>query len=179
MLHGDAAEHRNMPTDDAIKFIYKDFTMKTKRIVQSAYQHPDAVQTLLKTLVDNRPLTVLQYDHLNKYLTQRREVQRKAEIGEETGNFDYGMTPTTSTKSVQPLQASMPSSTSTQQDLQKKILEILNKKPLKTQMKESSFEVKPKKMTESEKDELKNKLMQDDKIKQAMMALRNSKRLGK
>jgi len=83
-LYGDATEHRNMPTDDAIKFIYKDFTNKTKGISQSQYEHPDAVQSLLKTLAENRSLTVTQYDHIVKYLAQRREYQVKAEIGEES-----------------------------------------------------------------------------------------------
>lgn len=172
-----------MPIDDAIKFIYKDFTMKTKKITQNVYQHPDAVQTLLKTLADNRSLTVLQYDHMVKYLQTRREIQRKAEIGEDTGNFDFSMDTTSSysgpkSSAAPPLQASMPTPSNPQQDLQKKILEILNKKPLIQQL-TKKVEVKSKPMTQSEKDDLKNKLMQDDKIKQAMMALRNSKKLTK
>lgn len=60
-------------------------------------------------------------------------------------------------------------------DLQKKILEILNKKSI---VEELAKKVEPKsnKMTNEEKEELKNKLMQDDKIKQAMSALKNFKK---
>lgn len=172
-----------MPIDDAIKFIYKDFILKTKKITPNVYQHPDAVQTLLKTLTDNRSLTVLQYDHIIKYLNQRREVQRKAEIGEDMGSFDFSMDTTSPYSDSKPtttpsLQSTLPAPANPTQDLQKKILEILNKKPLLQQL-SKNVEVKPRPMTKTEQDELKNKLMQDDKIKQAMNALRNSKKLTK
>lgn len=165
-----------MPIEDAIKFIYKDFCNKTKKIVQNVYQHPDAIQTLLKTLADNRSLTVLQYDHIIKYLTSRREIQRKAEIGEDDdsymdtlGQSSYNQVKTFSSYS------SAPKTTNPQDDLQKKILEILNKKPLIQQLAKKA-EAKAKPMTSSEKEELKAKLMNDDKIKEAMNALRNSKK---
>jgi len=183
ILYGDAAEHRNMPLDDAIKFIYKDFCNKTKKITQNVYQHPDAMQTLLKTLADNRSLTVLQYDHIIKYLAQRREVQRKAEIGEDaeevefldTNSSGYNQTkaPTTSFGSM-----SMPAPANPKDDLQKKILEILNKKPVVQQL-AKTVEAKPKPMTNSERELLKMKLRGDPKIKLAMGALRNSKKLPK
>jgi len=160
-LYGDATEHRNMPTDDAIKFIYKDFTNKTKGISQSQYEHPDAVQSLLKTLAENRSLTVTQYDHIVKYLAQRREYQVKAEIGEESTAMD-----------ITPITTTMPSQAEKSgNDLQKKILEILNKKPLTQQI------TKPTKpLTQAERDELKRKLLQDDKIKQAMDSIIASKK---
>lgn len=169
-----------MPLEDAIRFIYKDFSNKTK-VTQSVYQHPDAIQTLLKTLGDNRSLTVLQYDHIIKYLSQRREVQRKMEIGEDANDMDYA--DSTSFSSIQtsaPVnQAQQPAPVSNpQDDLQKKILEILNKKPLMQQL-SKKVETKSQPMTQKEKEELKNKLLQDDKIKQAMSALRNSKKLSK
>lgn len=66
-----------MPTDDALRFIYKDFMVKSKNLKTAFYKHPDSVHTMLKTLVDNRSLTVIQYDFLIQYLGQRREVQRK------------------------------------------------------------------------------------------------------
>lgn len=168
-----------MPLEDAIRFIYKDFSNKTKKITQSVYQHPDAIQTLLKTLGDNRSLTVLQYDHIIKYLSARREVQRKMEIGEDANDMDYA--DSTSFSSIQtPVnqgQQSAPVS-NPQDDLQKKILEILNKKPLMQQL-TKRVETKSQPMTQKEKEDLKNKLLQDDKIKQAMSALRNSKKLSK
>jgi IS30 family transposase len=100
-------------------------------------------------------------------LTARREVQRKAEIGEEIE---------TEPAEIEPAEEKRPivRAPTAQDDLQKKILEILNKKPLMQQI-AKKVEVKPKSMTQVEKDELKNKLMKDDKIKQAMIALRNTK----
>lgn len=72
-----------MPTDDALKFIYKDFMVKTKNLKAAFYKHPDSIQTMLKSLVDNRSLTVIQYDYLIQYLNQRKEVQKKVEIGQD------------------------------------------------------------------------------------------------
>lgn len=72
-----------MPTDDALKFIYKDFMVKTKSLKSAFYKHPDSIQTMLKSLVDNRSLTVIQYDYLIQYLNQRKEVQKKLEIGQD------------------------------------------------------------------------------------------------
>lgn len=167
-----------MPLEDAIKFIYKDFCNKTKRIAKNVYQHPDAIQTLLKTLADNRSLTVLQYDHIIKYLAQRREVQRRAEIGEDAEAVEF--TDTAATGYNQPpvvapvLQAPAPV-VNPQDDLQKKILEILNKKPLVQQL---AKKVEPKPMTSSEKELLKKKLLDNPNIRQAMGALRNSKKMS-
>lgn len=72
-----------MPTDDALKFIYKDFMVKSKNLKTAFYKHPDSVHTMIKTLLENRSLTVIQYDFLIQYLGQRREVQRKLEIGQD------------------------------------------------------------------------------------------------
>lgn len=166
-----------MPFDDAIKFIYKDFCNKTKKVASNVNQHPDAIQTLFKTLADNRSLTVLQYEHIIKYLKVRQDVQRKAEIGEDAADINYMDTLSTmklmTPALVQP-QAPAPVNTS-HEDLQKKILEILNKKPLMQQLAKNA-EVKSKPMTNTEKEELKNRLLQDDKIKLAMASLRNFKK---
>lgn len=105
----------------------------------------------------------------------RREVQRKAEIGEDACEIDYSHD-TPPVKYIE-RRIERPAS-STQDDLQKKILEILNKKPIMQQI-AKKVEVKPKPMTPTEKEDLKHKLLQDDKIKAAMNALRNSKRLSK
>lgn len=179
-----------MPTTDAIKFLYKDFTNKTKKITHNVYQHPDAIQTLLKTLAENRSLTVLQYDHMVKYLTQRREVQRKVELGEEfVVEPDFVMEHTghvfprrkeleaaaAAAKAVAAAEAAAAAAANPQTDLQKKILEILNKKPLMQQLaKKAEIQAKP--LNQAEKEELKTKLLNDDKIKLAMQALRNTKR---
>ena len=174
-----------MPFEDAIKFIYKDFCNKTKKISQNVYQHPDAIQTLLKTLADNRSLTVLQYDHIIKYLAQRREVQRRAEIGEDAEEvefFDPGVTGYNQNNgpSVSSVQISKPASApNPHDDMQKKILEILNKKPLVQQL-AKKVEVKPKPpMTSVEKEILKKKLLDNPSIRQAMGLLKNSKKATK
>lgn len=170
-----------MPFEDAIKFIYKDFCNKTKKIAQNVYQHPDAIQTLLKTLADNRSLTVLQYDHIIKYLAQRREVQRKAEIGEDAEEVEFLDTAVSGyIQNRPPGQISIPvAAINPQEDLQKKILEILNKKSLVQQLTKKA-EVKPKPMTTSEKEVLKKKLLDNPKVKIAMKqmsSLRKSKKM--
>jgi hypothetical protein len=159
-----------MPTEDAIKFLYKDFCNKTKKIVQNANQHPDSIQTLLKTLIDGRSLTVLQYEHIIQYLAKKKEIQRKNELGEYADNIDYdpdtvtsnAFAPTASAASIQSM--TKPSVADSQGELQRKIMDILNKKTFPKEV--------PKPLTQSEKDELKKKLLQDDKIKQAMVTLR-------
>lgn len=160
-----------MPVEDAVKFVYKDFVSKTKKLPQNVYQHPDAVLTLLKTLSDNRSLTVLQYDHLIKHLTQRREVQRKAEIGEDA---DVDFIEPTVVNYTNPLAQSAKSvapALTKQEELQKKVMEILNRKPIAV-AKPADIPTKP--MTEAQKNELKERLFKDDKIQAAMRALRRS-----
>lgn len=102
-------------------------------------------------------------------MSARREVQRKAEIGEDACDMDDSP----ETEPTKPDKKSL--SSNAQDSLQKKILEILNKKPLLQQI-AKKIETKPKPMTQVEKDELKSKLLQDDKVKQAINALRNSKK---
>ncbi|XP_054732399.1 uncharacterized protein LOC129240547 [Anastrepha obliqua] len=104
ILYGQPAEHRNMPVDDAIQLIGKDFRQKiatdaskkqafipamTKAVAMAPGGaaslkdiHPNAIQNLLNLLADNRPLTVLQYDRVIKYLQERRELQVKIELGD-------------------------------------------------------------------------------------------------
>jgi hypothetical protein len=155
-----------MPTVDAIRFIYKDFANKTKGITHSTHsQHPEAIQTLLKSINDNRSLTVLQYDHIIKYLTQKRESQVKAEIGEDANDIAMD---------TAPAGLSEPSPTSNQPNiLVGKILDILNSKTLTEQI-AKKVEAKTK-LSSNEKEDIKNKLMQDDKVKSALSALLRNK----
>jgi hypothetical protein len=177
ILYGDAQEHRNMPLDDAIKFIYKDFVNKTKGLTANKiYQHPDAIQTLLKTLYENRSLTVLQYEHIIKYLTHRKEVQVKYEIGEDASNMTF-KTPTatsttsfshqTPTTSVATVAVEKPPSS----DLQKKILDILSKKTF-TEKIAQQLEQKTK-LSQSDKDNLKQKVLRDERVKLALNSLKS------
>lgn len=136
ILFGEPAEHRNMPVDDAIEFIFRTFEeqMHITRLVPptntststlpTAVQitltdkyaapplnapHPEAIQLLINLLAENRPVTVLQYDRVIKYLQERSELQLKAEVGDP---------PSANPK---------PTPVDTEAELQKKILDILNK----------------------------------------------------
>ncbi|KAJ6644023.1 Nuclear receptor coactivator 5 [Pseudolycoriella hygida] len=136
ILFGEPAEHRNMPVDDAIEFIFRTFedqmrvarpampTNSSAPVLPTAVQitptaiyaapplnavHPEAIQLLINLLAENRPITVLQYDRVIKYLQERRELQLKAEVGDA------------------PPDIPIPPPVDTESELQKKILDILNK----------------------------------------------------
>lgn len=137
ILFGEPAEHRNMPVDDAIEFIFRTFedqmrgptrpvlqTNAPTPVLPTAVQitptasyaapplntpHPEAIQLLINLLAENRPITVLQYDRVIKYLQERRELQLKAEVGDA------------------PPDIPIPQPVDTEVELQKKILDILNK----------------------------------------------------
>ncbi|EZA52158.1 uncharacterized protein DDB_G0287625 [Ooceraea biroi] len=89
ILHGVPQEHRNMPFEDAINLISRDFANYKAggRSVPlntplANERHPDAIQVLLNMLADNRQLTVLQYDRVIKYLGMKREEQVQVELGD-------------------------------------------------------------------------------------------------
>lgn len=155
VLYGVPAEHRNMPSEDALMFICKDFQDKVRSDQEKAVQfrssmaggpgnphmmynkhslrdnHPEAIQNMLNLLANNRQLTVLQYERLIKYLTERKEMQIKFELGEDTDSI-----------SASSLLAAK-SKAESEKELQKKIMDILNKPSI----------VPPKKMLpEPEKD---------------------------
>lgn len=137
VLYGIPAEHRNMPSDDALMFICKDFEEKVREEQEKAAKyrasmgpagphmmygspqlsdkHPEAIQNMLSLLANNRQLTVLQYERLIKYLTERKELQIKYELGEDTD----------STSASQLLAGK--SKAESEKELQKKIMDILNK----------------------------------------------------
>lgn len=104
ILYGQPEEHRNMPTDEALDFIEKDFillrrgrdncdtnvpfhALKTQTVPSQGFKHPDSVQYLLKLLFENRSLTVLQYDCVIKYLQEQRKAQYRIELGGPSGDF--------------------------------------------------------------------------------------------
>lgn len=140
VLYGIPAEHRNMPTDDAILFICKDFEEKVRAEQEKAAKyraamgpsgpvnphmmynapqlsdkHPEAIQNMLSLLANNRQLTVLQYERLIKYLTERKELQIKYELGEDTDSISASQLLPTKSKAE------------SEKELQKKIMDILNK----------------------------------------------------
>uniref|UniRef100_A0A336MH24 CSON015208 protein n=1 Tax=Culicoides sonorensis TaxID=179676 RepID=A0A336MH24_CULSO len=108
VLYGVPIEHRNMPVKLALEFVEKDMkkyleTEKLKETMSSdsGFQQQislvdpvaaiqsltepisDPIRNLLKLLIENKPLTVLQYDRLISHLNERRTLQVKAELGED------------------------------------------------------------------------------------------------
>lgn len=82
-----------MPLEDALTFISRTFDayLRGERGQGPGPvslggpvpdRHPEAIQTLLNLLRENRQLTVLQYDKVIKYLQDKREHQIKLEIGD-------------------------------------------------------------------------------------------------
>ncbi|KAJ8713586.1 hypothetical protein PYW07_013956 [Mythimna separata] len=103
ILHGLPQEHRNMPLEDALQLLSRNF----QEVQRGGPSGREAVYALLGQLADGRTLTVMQYDKVIEYLQERREQQVKIELGE-------------------PL-TTAPSS-KTQAELQQRILSILNEK---------------------------------------------------
>ncbi|XP_075224665.1 nuclear receptor coactivator protein neosin isoform X2 [Lycorma delicatula] len=121
ILHGQHQEHRNMPMDDAISLIMRNFELYLRGeragvpglpLGSSIDRHPEAIQTLLNLLQQNRQLTVLQYDKVIRYLQDKREVQIKIEVG------DSKEIPSIQDTTIPPTK---------QAELQNRILNILNK----------------------------------------------------
>ncbi|XP_072378231.1 uncharacterized protein Neos isoform X1 [Diabrotica undecimpunctata] len=115
ILHGVPQEHRNMPIEDAMILISRDFEnyMKAERIPTDPSQmtlldrHPTQMQILLNLLSENRQIYSLQYDKLITYLKERRVLQHEYELEE-------GITPNEEGDSKQA-------------ELQNRIMNILNK----------------------------------------------------
>lgn len=144
ILYGIPAEHRNMPLDDAIALIIRNYQHLCEgengdvigdtddspyaSIPVSNSRHPDSIQHLINLLTDNRTLTVLQLDCLLKYLQERRESQYKFEMGDtsvdESKPSDTKLV--SSPKYETPVEQ-QPPKVNPEEAIQKKILEILNK----------------------------------------------------
>ncbi|XP_058066290.1 nuclear receptor coactivator 5 [Anopheles bellator] len=150
VLYGIPAEHRNMPKEDAIMFIINHFTSK-KRQEREQYapiapfgsvplaappapfpvampiaapaqeKHPEAIQNMINILAANRALTVLQYEKLIKYLSERKEAQIRVELGEEPDVSSASALVGSSNA------ATSKSKVDSEKDLERKILDILNK----------------------------------------------------
>ncbi|CAH1986439.1 unnamed protein product [Acanthoscelides obtectus] len=89
ILHGTPQEHRNMPVEDAMILISRDFEayMKGEHLAPETAKsildrHPVPMQMLLNLLAENRQLTSLQYDRLIAYLQERRDLQHEFEVAE-------------------------------------------------------------------------------------------------
>ncbi|XP_018324076.1 pre-mRNA-splicing factor srp2 [Agrilus planipennis] len=118
ILHGLPQEHRNMPIEDALKLISRNFEAymrgdKTNRANGTSMsledRHPEQIQVLFNLLAENRQLTTLQYDKILKYLEERKELQSQYENKE---GIEKTIEPAVNNKAA---------------ELQNRILNILNK----------------------------------------------------
>ena len=128
ILQGDLQEHRNMPLEDAINMIAQlfeqglDSSSSGKQFNEdqsiSKKFMPEDVKNVFGFLMDNRPLSVMEYDKLIKYLVKQRENVLKNEYGEDIpANL---ITP--------PIGPPLDMATKSKQDeLQAKIMEVLSK----------------------------------------------------
>ncbi|XP_047993672.1 nuclear receptor coactivator 5 isoform X2 [Leguminivora glycinivorella] len=103
ILHGLPQEHRNMPLEDALQLMSRNF----QEVQRGGPSGREAVYALLGQLADGRSLTVMQYEKVIEYLQERKEQQVKIELGEP-------LAPASTNK--------------TESDLQQRILSILNDK---------------------------------------------------
>lgn len=119
VLHGIPQEHRNMPIEDAITLIGRNFEayMRGEKCTTQGTgasllsRHPESIQMILNLLAENRQTTLVQYDRIIKYLQDRRELQRQFEATEGGGDNDGELQPN-----------------SKQAELQSRIMNILNNK---------------------------------------------------
>lgn len=158
-LFGQPAEHRNMPVDDAVEFIYNNFKnfmrggpmdypdgdpqSQYSSVPLSTTRHPDSTNYLISLLAENRVLTVLQYDCLIKYLQERRENQVKIELGDSSDLLTPAVSVSSTTASTLAPQANGPDSVQAEKELQRKIMEILNKPSITNMPTDSSISSMP------------------------------------
>lgn len=195
ILYGQPAEHRNMPLDDAIEFMFKNFQqlMRGEKVTGdfddqqsqlasipfSSVRHPESIHHLINILAENRTLTVLQYDALSKYLFERREAQYKLELGDSVESIP----------SLDPIIANVNALTALsepdkEKELQKRIMDILNKPSITNRNTESplSKQTQPDSLdqrkvlptnTEGSHDHQEPQLLNDPKVQKALDSLFN------
>uniref|UniRef100_A0A8D8VBN0 Nuclear receptor coactivator 5 n=4 Tax=Cacopsylla melanoneura TaxID=428564 RepID=A0A8D8VBN0_9HEMI len=138
ILHGVPQEHRNIPHEDALELIEKNFKsykkgdntapktgpggieVSLKSGLPLDSKHPDQMQELLTRIADNKTLTALEYERVITYLQDRREKQCLLEVNDED------LTEIMSKKQkTEP--DSAPVAPNTQSYLQNRIMGLLNK----------------------------------------------------
>merc|ERR1719357_1157930 len=129
VLQGQQQEHRNMPVDDAMSFISQNFANMVERNSGGTHSgvqggHPGDIMKILGFLSDDRPLSIMEYDKMIKYLVQKRESTLKEEYGESIPA--HLMHPP-----VGPLQD--PASKAKQEELQNRVQKILNRSKMSQQ----------------------------------------------
>ena len=74
-----------MPLDDAMAFVSRNYSGQVEASSgpkQGGGGHPEDILNILGFLTDNRPLSVVEYDKILRYLNTRRTEVLKAEYGE-------------------------------------------------------------------------------------------------
>uniref|UniRef100_A0A2R5L602 Putative nuclear receptor coactivator 5 strongylocentrotus purpuratus n=3 Tax=Ornithodoros turicata TaxID=34597 RepID=A0A2R5L602_9ACAR len=83
ILYGVPQEHRNMPLDDALKLVSRNFREHMENRRAGNQDEPDReLQFLFKLLLDGKYLSVPELDRIIQYLTERRDKQLLQERGE-------------------------------------------------------------------------------------------------
>jgi len=92
ILQGQQQEHRNMPLEDAVTMMAKVFEKGLDQPAKPPNQQylpnqddpskmPQDVKNVFGFLMDNRPLSVMEFDKLIRYLVNKREDMLKSEYG--------------------------------------------------------------------------------------------------
>lgn len=94
VLQGEQQEHRNMPLDEATAFIGRNFAKLIEKpglpppLAATAGAAPIPggfipidIKTILGFLAENRPMSIMEYDKLIKFLVAKRESTLKDEYG--------------------------------------------------------------------------------------------------
>lgn len=194
ILYGIPAEHRNMPLEDAIELIYRNYEDLRQgakgdiigdndespyaSVALASVRHPDSIQHLINLSADNRCLTVLQFDCLLKYLQERRELQYKFELGDANSDVQMqDVKPTTFDVKQEEIPKmeildSPKQEPNAEEELQKRLLEILNKPSIPNMKVESPI---PKTVSNSNSptsiDIQEPKLLNDPSLKNALDSL--------
>ncbi|CAN8024236.1 unnamed protein product [Ixodes persulcatus] len=133
ILYGVPQEHRNMPLDDALKLVARQFReqMEAQEAAAGGADRlgPDReLQFLLKLLVDGKYLSIPELDRILKYVTDRRDKQLLLERGESAqqqprtvGGASAPAETPERPKLVAPPEEEKPS----QQELQQRILSMI------------------------------------------------------
>jgi len=95
-LWGEQCEKLNVPFEEAVRFLVDDFNgnplggpshsrvqAPTGSSGYGVQTHPQDVMTVVEFLIDNRPLSVMEYDKLIRYLAKQREDMLRREYGDD------------------------------------------------------------------------------------------------
>ncbi|KAF0302655.1 Nuclear receptor coactivator 5 [Amphibalanus amphitrite] len=122
IMHGNPPqEHRNMPLDDAMSLVARNF--EAYMLSNKDKAPPQGIINLLNFVRENRPLTAVEYNRLIRYLEEKRDHQLKPEKSSLSA-----LTPSIAAMAPKPVPAPVVSvATPSQQqiDLQQKILSMM------------------------------------------------------